>query len=108
MMSTSNKTTLEPIVYPIAFAGVTALAKGLKITQIVAAAVVDWDDVVDRKILLGVAALTLVIVAIEDIVANSIRKFATWSFVGFHGKSKLICIIGVKATVGMGMGDGID
>jgi hypothetical protein len=63
----------------------------LEITQIVAAAVVNWDDMVDRKILLGVAALTLVIVAIEDIVANSVRKFAAWSFVGFHGKSKLMC-----------------
>ena len=63
---------------------------------------------VDRKILLGVAALTLVIVAIEDIVANSVRKFAAWSFVWFHGKSKLICIIAVKVIVGREMGDGID
>ena len=60
------------------------MAKGLKITQIVAAAVVDWDDVVDRKILLGVAALTLVIVAIEDIVTNSIGNFSAWGFVEFH------------------------
>jgi hypothetical protein len=47
----SNKTTLEPIVWPISFAGLTALAKGLEIAQIVAAAVVDWDDVVYCEIL---------------------------------------------------------
>lgn len=90
--SISNKPTLEPIVYPIAFAGVAALAEGLEITEIVAAAVVDWDDMVYCEIFGSAAALTLVGVAIEDIVANSVRKFAAWSFVGFHGKSKLICV----------------
>ena len=72
----SNKTTLESIVYSIAFAGVTALAKGLEIAKVVAAAVVDWDDVVYCEILWSAAALTFVIVAIEDIVADRIGEFA--------------------------------
>jgi hypothetical protein len=84
MMSTSSKTTLEPIVYPIAFAGVAALAEGLEITQIVAAAVVDWDDMVYCEIFWSAAALTLVGVTIEDIVTNSIGNFAAWGFIGFH------------------------
>jgi len=84
----SNKTTLESIVYSIAFAGVTALAKGLEIAKVVAAAVVDWDDVVYCEILSGAAALTLVIVAIEDIVADRIGEFAAWGFVWFHGRSE--------------------
>jgi hypothetical protein len=56
----------------------------LEITQIVAAAVIDWDDMVYCEVVLGVAALTLVIVTIEDIFTNSIGNFAAWSFVEFH------------------------
>jgi hypothetical protein len=40
----SNRSTLESIVWPIAFDGITTLTKGLEIAKVVAAAVVDWDD----------------------------------------------------------------
>ena len=90
--SISNKTTLEPIVYPIAFAGVAALTEGLEITEIVAAAVVDWDDMVYCEIFGSAAALTLVGVAIEYILADGCGDFTPWGFIGFHGKSKLMCV----------------
>ena len=64
------------------------MAKGLEIAKVVAAAVVDWDDVVYCEILSGAAALTLMIVAIEDIFADRIGEFASWGFVGFHGRSE--------------------
>ena len=69
-MAFSGESALKPIVQSIAFAGVAALTKGLEITEVVAAAEVEWDDVVDRESLLSAAALALVGVAIEDIFAN--------------------------------------
>jgi hypothetical protein len=79
----------------------------LEITQIVAAAVIDWDDVVDREILLGVAALTLVIVAIEDIVPNRIGEFAAWGFVGSHEFSRKVSregsLISLKSSSSSGI-----
>lgn len=75
---------LEPIVGPIAFAGVAAFAKSLEITDVVAAALVEGNNVVYGEIFVGAAALALFVVAIEDILTNSIGNFATWGFVEFH------------------------
>ena len=61
---------MKSIVHSIAFAGVAALAEGLEVAEVVAAAEVEWDDVVDRENLLSTAALALMGVAIEDIFAN--------------------------------------
>ena len=61
---------MKSIVHSIAFAGVAALAKGLEVAEVVAAAEVEGDDVVDRENLLSSAALTLVSVAIENVFTN--------------------------------------
>ena len=66
----SDESALKSIVYSIAFAGVAALTEGLEVAEVVAAAEVQGDDVVDRESLLGAAALTLIGVAIENIFAN--------------------------------------
>ena len=62
----SGESTLKPIVHSIAFAGVTALAEGLKVAEVVAAAEVQRDDVVYCEVLLGGAALALVSVRNQD------------------------------------------
>ena len=69
-MASSGKSALKSIVHSIAFAGVTALAEGLEVAEVVAAAEVQGNDMVDRESLLSAAALALVGVAIEDIFAN--------------------------------------
>ena len=66
----SGESALKSIVQSIAFAGVAALAEGLEVAEVVAAAEVEWDDVVDRESLLSAAALTLIGVTIENIFAN--------------------------------------
>ena len=66
----SDESALKSIVHSIAFAGVTALAKGLEVAEVVAAAEVEGDDMVDRESLLSTAALALVSVAIENVFAN--------------------------------------
>ena len=66
----SGESALKSIVQSIAFAGVAALAEGLQVAEVVAAAEVEWDDVVDRESLLSSAALALVSVAIDHVFTN--------------------------------------
>jgi hypothetical protein len=73
---------------PIAFSRITALAESLEVTEIVAAAEVERDDVIDRKVFGGAAALAGVMIAIEDVLADGCGDFSPWGFVGFHGLSR--------------------
>ena len=66
----SGESALKSIVQSIAFAGVAALAEGLEVAEVVAAAEIEGDDVVDRESFLSTAALALMGVAIENIFAN--------------------------------------
>jgi hypothetical protein len=66
--SYSSEVTLKPIVCSIAFTGVAALAEGLEVTEVVAAAEVERDDVIDRALLGGAAALAGMIVAIGNLI----------------------------------------
>ena len=66
----SGESALKSIVCSIAFAGVAALAEGLQVAEVVAAAEVEGNNMVDRESLWGAAALTLVGVTIEDIFTN--------------------------------------
>lgn len=84
IISILNKPTLESIVGPIAFAGVAAFTKGLKITDVVAAALVEGNNVVYGEIFVGAAALAGVVIAIDHILADCDRDFAPWGFIGFH------------------------
>ena len=83
-MASSGKSALKSIVHSIAFAGVAALAQGLEVAEVVAAAEVEGDDMVYCESLLGAAALALIGVAIENVFANWFWEFATWGFVGLH------------------------
>lgn len=53
---------------------------------------IDWYDMVYGEIFVGAAALAGVVIAIENVLTDCDRDFAAWSFVGFHGKSKLMCV----------------
>lgn len=67
---------MESIVYPIAFAGVAALAEGLEITDVVAATLVKGNNVVYGEIFVGAAALAGVVIAIENVLTDYDRDFA--------------------------------
>ena len=75
---------IEAGVEAIAFLGVAGTAEGLEVAEVVAAAAGEGDDVVDFQfgLLAGfTAALALLVVAIEDVLAHRFRNRDSGCFV---------------------------
>jgi hypothetical protein len=75
---------------PIAFAGVTALAEGVEITEVIAAALGEGNNVVDAQVFGSAAFLAGVIVSIEDVRSDSFRDSDALGLLGFHGSRGII------------------